>query len=633
MPQSGCQLRPRLERSAGPASFWADPLAAWPRLTEESSPLSFSSFDRTGGNADGFDGNYSALYQGRNSEEVLVDAPGPGVLDTLWFTGPDEGGAGLALGTLRFYFDDERQPRLVLRGSQLFGGHHPAFPAPLVADNQTSTGGFVSWVPLPFARRLVLSASRRPGFYAAHLRRFTQGRNVRSWRPNNDLRGQRCYFGQRGRAPRSTCSATSPARSPGVLRGVPLRYRYAGTGAITRLRFSPAGSPSAAALMKARLRIFWDGASEPAIDAPLGMFFGSGLGEAALSALAFEMRVGGPYDNYLVMPFWRGFRLELVGLAGRLELAIAPNPYPRGSAGHLWALYRHEVTRPAEDFLWVDLPGARGKLVGTVLTIMPRDRWSKRWWEGDLRSYVDGRRTPAIHGTGVEDDHLGGWSNTFFSRPFSLTMHGEPRVEMLEEQELQHNAAVTLYRLWPGISFRRGLRHGLEHGSENGVSGGHYHGLAFVYRDTAAAPMPEVDGLLVADAAARQAHHFDAGPSARAWQLTSSFEGEGYAEALRDTVVEHGTARFLLSFPAGTGGCLLRWRFDAAEAPLRAAVRMDGVYIGTLSAPGKNNSSRWAERDLLIPAGAAVGRTKALFEIVPEGTFNAAEYRLYCRKR
>ena len=46
-----------------------------------------SSYDRSGGNDDGFRGTYSALYVDDNGEHVIFDEKGPGCVYNLWFTG------------------------------------------------------------------------------------------------------------------------------------------------------------------------------------------------------------------------------------------------------------------------------------------------------------------------------------------------------------------------------------------------------------------------------------------------------------------------------------------------------------------------------------------------------------------
>jgi hypothetical protein len=156
---------------------------AWPRILPGVESRYFSSFDRTGGNADGFTGRYSSLYVLPDGEHVIFDALGPGVLRTLWFTGPREGGAGLELGRIRFYFDGEERARLVTDQERLFGGRQPPFAAPLVADNRTSTGGFVSWVPLAYGRRLLITTERKPSFYIAQYDTFPVDTRLQSWQP------------------------------------------------------------------------------------------------------------------------------------------------------------------------------------------------------------------------------------------------------------------------------------------------------------------------------------------------------------------------------------------------------------------------------------------------------------------
>ena len=47
--------------------------------------LSFSSYDRTGGNDDGFDGTYSKLRV-EEGNSVLAELEGPGIIQRIWFT-------------------------------------------------------------------------------------------------------------------------------------------------------------------------------------------------------------------------------------------------------------------------------------------------------------------------------------------------------------------------------------------------------------------------------------------------------------------------------------------------------------------------------------------------------------------
>jgi len=67
-----------------------------------------SSYDRKGGNDDGFRGTYSQLYVDERGEYVIFDAEGPGCVYNFWFTGSNR---ELHWGKLRMYFDGETKPR------------------------------------------------------------------------------------------------------------------------------------------------------------------------------------------------------------------------------------------------------------------------------------------------------------------------------------------------------------------------------------------------------------------------------------------------------------------------------------------------------------------------------------------
>ncbi|MGZ3357468.1 MAG: hypothetical protein ACXVBO_21830, partial [Isosphaeraceae bacterium] len=48
-------------------------------------PVGFSSYDRTGGNNDGFNGTYSRI-RAEDGNSVLAEVDGPGVVQRIWFT-------------------------------------------------------------------------------------------------------------------------------------------------------------------------------------------------------------------------------------------------------------------------------------------------------------------------------------------------------------------------------------------------------------------------------------------------------------------------------------------------------------------------------------------------------------------
>jgi hypothetical protein len=591
----------------------------WPLLTPGRETRSFSSYDRTGGNSDGFDGTYSELYVNAAGEHVIFDALGPGVLDTLWFTGPKEGGAGLDLGTIHFYLDDEPTPRIAIPWADLFSGDHEPFLAPLVTDNHSSTGAFVSWVPVPFARRLIVTTGVKPGFYQAHYETYPADAVVTSFDGCTPMSSRRLFQDAIDVRP-STEVAT-----------VPLDSTFSGAGTLDVIQFQPEGAPAESDLQAARIQIFWDGEATPSVDAPLGAFFGSGLGTAVVRALPLSMN-DGLYESRFRMPFWTGFRLSITGLAGTLRTHVGPSRYPRSGSGYFHAHASEAMpTTPGADFEWLGDDGA-GKLIGTVLTVHPASATTKKWWEGDTRSYANGRRTPGIDGTGHEDDHLGAWSTTLFENPFTLPLHGVPATTILDLSG-QVNANATFYRFYPGIEFVGGIRHSTEHGSRNGVAG-NYAGVAFYYADASGTSLVDTDRLTVADATSRTDHAYTADGESTPFALSSSFEGRDDQTMISETTVDHtGAAGFDVKLDIANRGCFLRRTYDQKNGRQRARVRVDGADVGDWYVADFNATHRWAERDYFLSEKHTAKKTTVHVEIVPataSPAWSIAEYRVLC---
>ena len=593
-------------------------MADWPRILVGVESRQFSSFDRTGGNDDGFSGTFSELYVDDRGEHVIFDALGPGRLNTLWFTSAVSGTAPLGLGRLRFYLDDATQPTFTVDADQLFTGAVDGFPRTLVFDNRTSTGGFVSYVPIAFARRLRITTEQRAAFYSAQYETFPPDALVTSWSPAAPLDARAKALGATG----------DDGGGDGVEVG--LDRVLTGAGLVSRLTFLPAGKPTAAELRAARVRIWWEDETEPGVDCPVDAFVGSGLGEAPVASVAFTMTPG-RWVNHMPMPYWRRARFQITGLGGRLFLRIADNPLDEARSAHLRVSWRLEtLDAGTDDFVVAGFTGA-GRLVATVLTVEPPDpARDKQWWEGDLRSYTDFRRTPGIQGTGYEDDHFGGWSNEFFATPFSLPLHGEPRAEILDKNG-QWNGNVTMYRIWPGIPFLGEIHHSVEHGSENNRS---------VVESAAAFFYAELDGWLsdtsfidLGSERSRLDHHV-VGAHPEDWVTsTTAFEGRDYGLQFD---LGHAPLAEALSFDLEilpvNEGVYLRRVYDQATGGQRATVDVDGTRVGTWYTVEANTTLSAAERDFFIPGALTRGKSSLRVTVTPlaPGGFDASEFRALC---
>ena len=81
-----------------------------------------SSYDRTGGNDDGFSGKYSSIRKDAEGL-VIADLKGPGVVNRIWTPTPDA-------DTIKFYFDGEKTPRISIPFIDLFTGKSYPFVSP-----------------------------------------------------------------------------------------------------------------------------------------------------------------------------------------------------------------------------------------------------------------------------------------------------------------------------------------------------------------------------------------------------------------------------------------------------------------------------------------------------------------------
>ena len=621
----------------------------YPLLVPDAEAHYLSSYDRTGGNDDGFDGTYSALYVDERGEHVIFDVKGPGSLYTLWFTSRESGFATLGWGRIRFYFDDELEPRLDIEADELFSGRRLPFVTPFVFDRFTSSGGHVSYPPFPFQRRLKITTDHRVGFYNAYYHTYAPTRRVESWTGREDTSRVARMWSEPGRDPKGDLAAEvfsgtvdfpAPAMPDGdMVPGVAPVFQWSGVGAVSALRLNPLAPLTPYQLNHLFLRISWDGETTPSVDAPIGSFFGSGLGEASVRAVPLGMSPSGAYYCYLPMPFWRSVQIDIVNtnpdpvptIWWEVQLATDTDvAYPREMSGYFKAHYRQEwPTTAGQDYRILDTSG-RGVYVGQVMTVEPIRPEVKRWWEGDLRVYVDGRRQPAFHGTGHEDEYLGGWSNEWLMNPYSLPMHGEPATRDLAQVDFQWSAATTVYRFFPGgVPYQSHLTVSTEHGTENSASA-MYSSVAYYYEQPT--PMQRVDVLDVGDARDEEQHSYRAAPATTVTRLVAQFEGASDSVDVEDRGREVAEAsRFSLSAPRTSGikGLRLRRRYDQS-AIREAEVWVNDTKAGIWYSPATNASKRWAEADFLIPPELVTGRSVLDIEIrVVTGPWSEYRYELW----
>jgi hypothetical protein len=286
--------------------------------------------------------------------------------------------------------------------------------------------------------------------------------------------------------------------------------RIEGRGRITHVWFT-INSKSADHLRELVLRIYWDGADKPAVECPLGDFYGLGFGKYVEYKSA-PIAIGGikALNCYWPMPFATGARLTMTNegtqrvdscyfnIDYRLENAPLPGgrrrlrgPMADETIGYFHTQYHQAFPAPkGEDYLILETQG-RGHHIGTFLSVMANsDGW---WGEGNDKFYVDGAQKPTIEGTGSEDYFCGAWD---FQHAFWNPYNGVPYYDNKDKGGEKRGILNTCYRwhLLDPVPFQKSLRFTIEHGRHGPEDDrqplrNHYSSVAFYYLDR-----PEGDG-------------------------------------------------------------------------------------------------------------------------------------------
>lgn len=441
-----------------------------------------SSFDRKGGNDD----YNNPLSVDGDGWSTLADLKGPGVLTRFWFTGAESGAH-----PLRFYFDGEKKPRFETTIGAFCGEQHP-FVSPLAAYEPFC---WYSMVPLAFQERLVVKTPAggfKPGgwpriFYQiGHLELPATSRvesMTGAFQPGEitvlDATADQLREHASGEDESAwTTQSFSGVAEPGS------RWSsgpIAGPGMIREIRVTPDFSVFSsfrdrnAMLRGAVFRIFWDDATEPSVETPLGDLFGSMWERRRYASRYFGM-TNQTFFIRFPMPFQANARIEIenpatIALPIQMDVRIEPHAPGDGDWGYFHAAWRkstpNEVGKP---HVFVHATG-RGRYVGTLLSTLSMD---KSWWmlEGDEYFRVDGESFPRWHGTGLEDYFNGGW---YYGSALVRPYHGLPfkaHYRTIQYRIHQHDP----------VAFEKSIAAELERGPDN-ASHGFMESVAFYYLD------------------------------------------------------------------------------------------------------------------------------------------------------
>jgi hypothetical protein len=183
-----------------------------------------------------------------------------------------------------------------------------------------------------------------------------------------------------------------------------------GSGAIQHIWMTPTGR-----WRNSILRIYWDGAEQPAVECPVGDFFACGWGKyAQVSSLAVCVNPGSGLNCYWEMPFRKGCTITMTNIGEeemtlyyQIDYTLTETPK---DAAYFHAQFRRANPLPyKEDYTILDGVRGQGHYVGSYMA------WgvnSAGWWgEGEIKFFLDGDdQYPTICGTGTEDYFCGAYN-------------------------------------------------------------------------------------------------------------------------------------------------------------------------------------------------------------------------------
>ena len=182
-----------------------------------------------------------------------------------------------------------------------------------------------------------------------------------------------------------------------------------GEGIIQRIWLTIDHSP--VKLRSLRLQFFWDGSNKPAVDVPLGDFFGYNLGKQTVFQSAFfSSGEGRSYNCYIPMPFKKAAKVllinegtERVKLFYDIDFVLQKLPLNTLYFHAYWN--RQQSGQLGDDYILLPKVEGKGRFLGISVGLNTDTSYSKSWWgEGEVKMYLDGdTKYPTINGTGAED--------------------------------------------------------------------------------------------------------------------------------------------------------------------------------------------------------------------------------------
>jgi hypothetical protein len=177
-------------------------------------------------------------------------------------------------------------------------------------------------------------------------------------------------------------------------------------------------------LRSLRIDMYWDHATRPAVSAPLGDFFGIGLGRrTAFECALFSDPEGRSFNCCIPMPFRRAARVTLTNESDKdlshlfydIDLLMEVEHCPEALYFH--AHWRRESPNDlGKEFDILPYVPGSGRFLGCNVGVIADARYEGAWWgEGEVKCWFGEDEHPTLCGTGTEDYIGTAWGQGAFA--------------------------------------------------------------------------------------------------------------------------------------------------------------------------------------------------------------------------
>jgi hypothetical protein len=509
------------------------------------------------------------------------------------------------------------------------GSSAASFPYPLSLNPQQSQGSSIMAASLPFSQSIQWASQHPNGNFYALYRKLPYGSTLPSTTDNSQVSDVVALL----RCAGSDLAPASLSQQHGTLALAPGRetpiVTLEGPAQIRALEFQ-VPAREMAALGNARLRMYWDGETQPGVDAPLKFLAGDGAGvytpqkrqlvQGLMAGISENQGEDVNFHLYWPMPFSSRARISIVSAVplDNVQWSVRSEPFP--DPPQWWGTFHATYTSipkpaPGQDMTFLDVTGS-GKLVGTVINFAAPDSTL----EGDPRIYLDDSMTPQIAVTGTEEWGLGGnyWNG---GQQVSLPMGGLPSSINNPPGANIDGAALYRYLVADSIPFNRHLIVRWEHGGVDQSI--HPYRAVMLWYGTPTQTALLSDTISPASSADRLAHSYTA-TGEQTYSLTAAYEYTVHAPLLSATGTSlTGSASFTMRLDPRNAGAFLRRTFDDCIANQRATIYLDNHFAGTWydagSSPGTGIDGHqrcWRDEDFPLPASLTAGKSSVQVRVV-----------------